>query len=417
MLSVGVLIDLLWQPQAGGHVKCWERFAEAAADLEDANLDLTLHFLGEQAQTIELSERVRYVLHRPLFDTARIPFLQGVADRTDLAPISFSLLPSLKQYDVVHATHPLFAFGKTALQYARWRKVPLIASIHTDVPAYTEIYTAQILQRLLGEGWVSRWLIDRWQFPQQRRAAMGKQLRHYWQHCDRVLASQPADYQQVVQLISAERAGYLRRGIDLRLFQPHLRDRDRLQQTYGLDPDTFVLLFVGRLDPCKRVSIVAEATRLLRDRGLPVRALFVGKGNSAAEIQALLGSTAILAGTIPHDELGWIYASADAFVFPSDTETYGNVVLEAKACGTPVLVANRGGAAQLVKQPGWDGLRLDSNRPADWADDLLPLIEHPEKRQAMGQAARQQIDEEWPSWQQVLQRDLLPVWRAVANQK
>src|SRR5215472_15172363 len=82
-LRVGVLVDLVLSPQAGGHVKCWQRFAEAAVDFPD-RLDLTVHFNGPEQRRIELSPSVRYQLLPPVFSTARL--IRQLPDHTDLAP-------------------------------------------------------------------------------------------------------------------------------------------------------------------------------------------------------------------------------------------------------------------------------------------------------------------------------------------
>ena len=412
MLSVGVFVDLWWRLEAGGHVKCWERFAEAAVALGD-ELDLTLHFLGERQETVALSDRVRYVLHPPRFSTERLPFLRGVADATDLAGLNPKLLPYLARYDVLHATHPLFVFGKTVLKFARESGKPLVASVHTDVPRYTRIYTAQIVERLAGRGWLSRLILERGQFARRRGEAMERQLLDYYRYCDRVIVSQTDDYNQAVQILPPERVSYLQRGIDPEQFSPERRDRNQLQQTYDIPTDKPLLLFVGRLDPCKRVITVAQAARQLLDRGIQLHTLFVGKGNSAPEIQALLGDNVTLPGVLPHDRLGWIYASADLFVFPSDTETYGNVIVEAKASGLPAIVSTQGGSAQQIRQPGQDGLQIEGHDPATWAAAIASLLENPPARTAMGQAARQQVLSEWPSWQSVLENDLLSIWRSL----
>src|SRR5205085_11479525 len=82
-LKVGVLVDLTLSEQAGGHVKCWQRLAEAAVDYGD-RLDLTVHFSGKQPRRVELSPAVRYVLLPPVLSTARL--VREVPDHTDLAP-------------------------------------------------------------------------------------------------------------------------------------------------------------------------------------------------------------------------------------------------------------------------------------------------------------------------------------------
>jgi len=414
MVSVGVLIDLRLRPEAGGHVKCWERFAEGAIGLED-QLDLTLHFLGEQEKEITIAENVRYLMHRPRFGTDRLPFLKDVADQTDLANLNPELYPYLEKYDVLHATHQLFTFGKTALKFAQQHHKPLVASIHTDVPKYTEIYTGQVLQKFVGKGALYQLLAETFKIPQQRRQAMEQQLKSYWQHSQHVWASQPEDYHQVAQIIGKDRVSLLPRGIDKDWFHPNKSDRLQLQQTYGIPTDVPLLLFVGRLNSCKNVMVVAEALRNLLTQGIQVHGLFVGQGPSQLAIQTLLGSAATFTGWLPYSELASIYSSADLFVLPSETETYGNVVVEAKACGLPVVVSSQGGAAQLVQKDGEDGIHVQGNDPHEWAQTIAYLLRDTSKLKIMGRAARKHIETTWPSWKEVLVQDLLPVWQAIAS--
>jgi len=414
VVSVGVLIDLRLRSEAGGHVKCWERFAEAAIGLED-EVDLTLHFLGEQEEEIIIAKNVRYIRHRARFGTDRLPFLKDVADQTDLANLNPKLYPYLAKHDVLHTTHQLFTFGKTALKFAHQNHKPLVASIHTDVPRYTEIYTRQVLQKFVGKGLVYQLLAETFKIPQQRRQAMEQQLKSYWHHTQHVWASQPEDYDQVAQIIGTERVSLLPRGIDKMWFHPDKSDRQQLQQTYGVPRDVPLVLFVGRLNPCKNVMVVAEALRNLLIQGIEVHGLFVGQGPNQSEIQTMLGSAATFTGWLPYPELASIYSSADLFVFPSETETYGNVVVEAKACGLPVVVSSQGGAAQLIQREGEDGIHVQGNDPQEWAKAIAPLLKDTSKLKSMGQAARRHIETTWPSWQEVLVQELLPVWQAVAK--
>jgi len=143
-LSIGVLVDLWWNLEAGGHVKLWERLAEAAVDLPE-QLDLTVHFLGREHQVIKLAKHVRYVLHPPIFSTARLPFLDQVSGQTDLAAYNHKLLPYLQLCDVLHATHPLFTFGRTAMRYAQRSRTPLVSSIHTDTVKHGQIWLFAII--------------------------------------------------------------------------------------------------------------------------------------------------------------------------------------------------------------------------------------------------------------------------------
>ena len=411
MISIGVWVDLYREP-AGGHVKCWERFAEAATTIS-AQLDLTVHFLGDQEQTITLASNVRYILHRPRFSTKGLPFLKNVPGHTDLVSYNPSLLPHLHNCDIVHTTHPLFSFGKTALRYCCQTGKPLVSSVHTDTPQYSQIFMEQTLCKMFGPGFLSRLLNDRLQLPRRYRQQMERQLQHHWQTSTHVLVSQPSDREQVAQVLPGDRISHLRRGIDRRLFSPRYRDRQALAVNYGVPADRFLLLFVGRLDACKNVMTFAHSARLLLERGIPIHALAVGQGSSAPELQAVLGDHVTLTGSLPQTELGPIFASADLFVFPSQTETLGNVVVEAKACGLPVLVSADGGAHQVIQSSGQDGVVVPETNPNIWADQIEQLYHDPIQLAHMRQATQEHMAIAWPTWETILLEDLLPVWSAV----
>ena len=132
MIRVAVLVDLEWRETAGGHVKCWERLSKAATRRDD--LDMTVHFSGEAERVHELAPNVRYLVHKPVFSTNRIPFLSHVPDHTDLAPNHWGLAGYLPSVDVIHTTDAFFNFAKTALRVAKRTPVPLTNSIHTDTP-------------------------------------------------------------------------------------------------------------------------------------------------------------------------------------------------------------------------------------------------------------------------------------------
>jgi glycosyltransferase involved in cell wall biosynthesis len=414
VVSVGVLVDLQWSPQAGGQVKCWERFAHAATAFQK-DLDLTVHFLGDEERTVPVAGNVRYVTHPPLLSTARFRFTQLIREHTDLAPLRPGLFRYLRNYDVIHTTHATFAFAKTAVIFAKRFGRPLVHSIHTDAPKYTRIYFPQILRRLLHDGWLSRLLLDRFQFADRCAASMARKLDRYIGRCDWVLVSQEADLRRTSRAVRGECVSFLRRGVDKNVFHPRWRDRARLNEIYGIPPDRCVLLFVGRVDPVKSVATLAHAARNLLDRGTPVHVMIAGDGSERDAIRALLGPAVTLPGVLPQATVAWLYASADLFVFPSETEVYPNAVIEAKASGLPVLVAPQGGAAQCLKAPGVDGLIVEERRPDRWAHAIEDLRANPARRAAMGAAARRHIEEEWPTWEEVLANDLMPVWRALAQ--
>ncbi len=417
-LSVGVIVDLFQSPSAGGHVKCWERIAEAGRGDE---IDITVYFLGKEPAVIPLAGNVRYVHVEPVLGTSSLPFLNGIPGHTDLAPIHLRVLNRLRRHHVLHSTDAFFALARTARVLSRWSRRGLVASIHTDTPGYTRLYSKQILRRIFGDGFWGRTLYDRWRWHDRLGASMQRRLDRYLHCCDWAMASDLAQLSAVERSVPKGRFSLLRRGIDRDAFHPRHRDRARLESELGIPAGRVALLFVGRVDAGKDAMTLARAARILRDRGLPVHVVFAGEGTQNREICELLGERVTLLGNVPQRELSWLYASSDLFVFPSQIEIFPNVVLEAKASALPVLVSSAGGSAKLVRRPGpaycEDGLVVESSDSYVWAEAIDSLLRDPARRRAMGEEARRTIERAWPSWRQVLHEDLLPVWRFVARER
>lgn len=417
-LSVGVLVTLERGIGAGGHVKCWERFAEAAAALDSEGeggwppLDLTLYTLGRTPHREVLSPRVRVVSLTPALGTRLFPFLAQGAGHTDLAPRHPRLARLLKAHHVLHATDT-FSFSQTARGLARKPGGPaLVASLHTDLPAFTRVYAREIIGRITGQGLVGRLVMDDLAIPALLGRNAETKVRRFLAGCDRVLVSKSADRDLAASVLPATRISSLRRGIDLRRFHPDRRNRKALARRMGIPDDRPLLLFVGRVDDSKRVMTLARAARLLLDMGHPLHVLVIGSGGRHKDVVRLLGPNVTAPGGVPQTQLPVFYASADLFVFPSESDVSPNVVLEARACGLPVVVSARDGGAQFVRKSGEDGVLVDDPDPGAWARALAPLVADDARCVAMGLVARDLVETHSPSWTDVLLQDLMPVWTA-----
>ncbi|MBB4313869.1 glycosyltransferase [Roseospira marina] len=414
-MTIAVLVTLARGPGAGGHVKCWERFAEAAASLPAGTLDLTVYTMEDVETVTPLTEHVRFHGLPPAFGTARVPFLEQGAGHTDLASHHRRLARALCNADVLHTTDT-FTFAKTARRVARRRGAALTASIHTDLPAFTAVYSREILARLTGTGWLGRRVLDDLDVPGRLGRDAGRKVARFLAACDRVLVSKAADRTLANGILGPERVSWLRRGIDLERFHPRHRDRARLRIDLGVPADRPLLLFVGRADDSKRLMTLGQAARRLIDAGHPVHVLAVGEGNRRRDLLDLLGpENATAPGALPQDALPHLYASADLFVFPSESEVSPNVVLEARACGLPVVLSARDGGARFVEKPGTDGILVETQDPAAWAAAIAPLLNDPSARDALGARARAVVERTVPTWRDVLEADLLPVWQAAAQ--
>src|SRR5260370_1172400 len=225
-LKVGVLVDLALTEAAGGHVKCWQRIAEAAVGCAD-RLDLTVHFSGPRPRRIKLSPAVRYVVLPPVLSTRRL--IREVPDHTDLAPWHPRLARVLPDYDVIHTTDAFFCYARTATRFARRRGTPVVSSIHTNTPEYARITTSRLLERALGSGLLYRAANDCLRLPVWVRTLLRHRLARHLASVTSVMAGYGASE-------AAGRGVALRRGLDRALFDPARRDRGCFEQRCGVPP-------------------------------------------------------------------------------------------------------------------------------------------------------------------------------------
>lgn len=224
------------------------------------------------------------------------------------------------QPDLVHIVNPAF-LGLVGLRHARALGVPVVASYHTDLPGYAEAYGVGLLRDTL-------WAYFR------------------WLHNQADLNLCPSDFTRK-QLASQgfERLGVWSHGVDTDLFNPCHFDAEWRHRLTGGHPSQPLLLYVGRLAPEKRVDLLRPIFQAIPDARLAI----VGDGPLRSDLEAHFeGTPTVFTGFLTGKALSSAYASADLFVFPSDSETFGNVVLEAMASGLPTVAAAAGGPVDIV---------------------------------------------------------------------
>jgi glycosyltransferase involved in cell wall biosynthesis len=409
-LKVGVLVDLALTANAGGHVKCWQRLAEAAVDLP-GELDLTLHFSGPEPQIIPLSPSVRYRLLPPVFSTARL--VRELPDDTDLARWHPALARELGAYDVLHTTDAYFCYAHTATRFARRHAVPVVSSIHTNTPEYARITTRKQLERLLGSI-AARIANDLLKMPEWVRAALERRLSR---HLDEVTAAlvRSGDALNVFDR-SRHRGRSLRRGVNRALFTPKHRDRAWFARRFDLQPERLILMYAGKLNAGKNVPLLIPIIGGLRRAGIDAQLLCAGDGSERAALETALGDALVCTDAIEQEELARAYASADLFLFPSVIDEFGNAVVEALACGLPTLLAAGSGAANCMAD--CTGLQvLPGDDPAPWVVAIIGLARCPQRLAALATAARAYVEAHVPDWGEVLREDLLPLWQMAAAQR
>jgi glycosyltransferase involved in cell wall biosynthesis len=181
------------------------------------------------------------------------------------------------------------------------------------------------------------------------------------------------------------RIGIWRRGVDSACFHPGRRS-DALRRRWGVSEARPALLYVGRVSREKGLDLLPRIQSALHRLALPHRFVIVGQGPMREDLAAQLPD-AVFTGVLDRDGVAEACASSDVFVFPSRTDTAGNVVLEAQASGLPVLVTNAGGPQENVVD-GESGHVLHDMDPASWGAALAPLLRRADRRRHMAAAAR-----------------------------
>ncbi len=182
-----------------------------------------------------------------------------------------------------------------------------------------------------------------------------------------------------------ERLRVVSRGVDRQRFDPARRSA-ALRSHWGADADTPVALYVGRLAPEKNLGLVLEAFQAMKAVDPRWRLVLVGDGPERGSLQQRCPD-AVFAGVRHAEDLAAHYASADLFLFPSQTETFGNVVPEALASGLPIVAYEQAAAAQLL-QPACEGQLVSPGDRTAFVAAVRAMAQDTPRRIRLSQCAR-----------------------------
>jgi glycosyltransferase involved in cell wall biosynthesis len=183
------------------------------------------------------------------------------------------------------------------------------------------------------------------------------------------------------------------RGVNTNLFSPEKRD-ESWRNSLGFSEDDIVVTFVSRLVWEKELDTFRYSVQQMAATNKHVKALVVGDGPAKEELQKLMPE-ATFTGFLEGEDLAKAYASSDIFLFPSHTETFGNVTLEAMSSGLPCLVADATGSKSLVEH-GVNGCLAESENKGDFAKKLSLIVSDKELRDKMRKASRNKaLSYEW----------------------
>ncbi len=262
--------------------------------------------------------------------------------------------------DVVHVATE-FSMGTAGIRLARAHGVPVIASAHTDYERYASRYR---LELLTGAAW--------------------HYLRWFYRHAERVLCPS-REYERHLNLRGVRHTGIWTRGVDLEAFGPHHRS-ESVREALGIAPGQLMVLYVGRLAVEKNLHLLTEAWAQLGTRRGDPRLVIVGNGPLEATLAAEAHPDVVIAGSRTGRALSEIYASADCFVFPSSTETFGNVLLEAMGSGLPSLAVSAGGVLDFA-QHGTNAWMVEPDNALALADGVARLLSDAGLRQQLATGA------------------------------
>lgn len=242
--------------------------------------------------------------------------------------------------------------GWSAVRTARALGLPVLGGFHTNFHGYARHYRI---------GWLEH--------------GIARYLRRFHNRTDGTLVP-TADLRDRLRTVGFENVSVLGRGVDGRLFNPARRSA-ALRARWGASEGDVVALYVGRLAPEKNVDLAVTAYRSMRQAAGSVRGVVVGDGPSRAALEAQHPDL-LFCGELTGDTLAEHYASADVFLFPSETETFGNVTLEAMASGLAV-VAYDYAAARVHVTSGWTGLLAQHGDAVAFVEAATALARSPER--------------------------------------
>lgn len=297
----------------------------------------------------------------------RVPVLLSPRVRADLKAFN---------PNVVQISSPDFVAHR-AVSWARQRHIPVLGSVHTRFETYFRYYNLAWLEPLVEAG-----------------------LRRLYRRCDALVA--PSE--SMAQVLRDQRMNYdidiWSRGVDREIFDPSHRSIE-WRRSLGIGDDEVLVGFHSRLVMEKGLDVFSDTIDELRRKGIKHRTLIVGDGPARPWLEARLPQ-ATFAGFMAGKDLGKAVASMDVLFFPSTTETFGNVSLEAMASGLPVVAAAATGSQNLVAN-GRSGQLIRPGAVHQFAEALQAYIQDPALRRTHGEAGeRRSRDFSWDQINQVV---------------
>jgi glycosyltransferase involved in cell wall biosynthesis len=274
--------------------------------------------------------------------------------------------------DIIHIATP-FNMGLCGLYYAKKLTIPVVGSYHTDFDAYLRYYKIEFLSNML------------WNY-----------LRWFHSHMQKNFVPSPETLHQLKKK-EFQQLYIWGRGVDCTLFHPTY-NKDLFRKKYNITAK-YILSYVGRLAPEKDIDTLQTLIQTTNKERDDIHWLITGDGPLAKGLHENVSKTNVtFTGYLQGKDLAEVYASSDLMVFPSTTETFGNVVLESLACGTPVIGANSGGVKNIITD-GKTGFLCEPKNADSFLSSIYELLNNEEMRKQMSQDAHSYAATE--SWDEI----------------
>lgn len=345
-------------------------------------------FAPEPDQKVEFEKQIKRYKSYPFF---LYPELQAaIVNPLDVKQRLLDFQP-----DIVHVATP-FNLGIFGRRYALKYDIPFVASYHTNFDQYLQSYKLE------------------WAKP-----VLDRYLAWFHQECQGVFAPSKDTARQLNDQ-AYPNVKIWPRGVDHKQFEPaqcKLWAKNAANKEFGLHKNKTTILYVGRLAQEKSIDVLIDTIKELPlHLQHKIEVALVGDGPIRQNIQEVVDKYDLpvkLLGFLKGDDLTLAYQTADIFFFPSSTETFGNVVLEALSCGLPVIGANAGGVKELVIS-AHNGILCPPGNKDSFSDALTFLINQPTVRKYYGAKAREFALKQ--SWDTIM-GDLLAEFEAIQKKR
>lgn len=349
-MKIALFTDTYY-PDINGVARTLKRFADY---LSEQNMEVKIFAPANQPD-----EYVSSQIHRFksasffLYPECRLAF-----------PNYFQIKAELEAFkpDIIHVATP-FNLGLTGIYCAKKLNIPLVGSYHTDFDQYLQFYDLKFLSSIL------------WKYMT-------------WFHSSFKKTFVPSI--ETLNQLKEHRFSNLElwpRGVDCEMFHPY-HDKLSVRKKYSIRKK-HLLLYAGRLASEKNAALLLEVAKALPTYlNENLQWLIVGDGPLREELQAKAPENMEFTGYLKGRQLAEVYSASDLFVFPSPTETFGNVVLESLASGTPVIGANSGGVKSII-QEGVTGRLCEPDNIEEFTETITHLLTNPKHRAQMGIEGRE----------------------------